>query len=194
MPRQTVTRRRFLESSTVSVAGAAILPRQWHFSATGSALAAPLEEFRYDQVALNSEPHEKQLHHCVSVLMGLNEDSLLKPMRQMGAQSAPGQDLGGWYIYDPNYDRHTFDAGFAPAATFGQWVSALSRVYTINGSAEIRAKVLRLNRLYAEAISNGFYEKNRFPAYCYDKLVCGLIDSHHWAGDPDALAILQAHH
>jgi DUF1680 family protein len=40
-------------------------------------------------------------------------------------------------------------------------------------------------------MSDGFYEKNRFPAYCYDKLVCGLIDSHRWAGDPDALAILQ---
>ncbi len=35
-----------------------------------------------------------------------------------------------------------------------------------------------------------FYEKNRFPAYCYDKLVCGLIDSHKFVGDPDAFAIL----
>jgi DUF1680 family protein len=191
MPPQTLTRRRFLESSTVSIAGAAILPRRWHFSGTVSPLAVPLEEFGYDQVTLNSEPHEEQLQQCVSVLMGLNEDSLLKPMRQMGGLPAPGEDLGGWYIYDPNYDWHTFDAGFAPAATFGQWISALSRAYAINRSAEIRNKILRLNRLYAEAISDGFYEKNRFPAYSYDKLVCGLIDSHHWAGDPDALAILQ---
>src|SRR5208282_4807782 len=28
------------------------------------------------------------------------------------------------------------------------------------------------------------------PAYCYDKLVCGLIDSHKYVGDPDAFAIL----
>ena len=40
-------------------------------------------------------------------------------------------------------------------------------------------------------MSDGFFEKNRFPAYCFDKLVCGLIDSHRWAGDPDAFAILQ---
>jgi DUF1680 family protein len=132
------------------------------------------------------------LQNSISVLMGLNEDSLLKPMRQMGGQPAPGEELGGWYNYDPNYDWHTFDAGFAPGATFGQWVSALARAYAIVGSAEIREKVLRLNRLYAKSISSGFYEENRFPAYCYDKLVCGLIDSHTWAGDPDALAILES--
>ena len=35
-----------------------------------------------------------------------------------------------------------------------------------------------------------FYDKNRFPAYCYDKLVLGLIDSHQFAGDRQALALL----
>jgi len=154
-------------------------------------LAPPLEEFGYHQVQLNSEPHEKQLRNAISVLMGLSEDSLLKPMRQMAGQPAPGEELGGWYNYDPNYDWHTFDAGFAPGATFGQWISALARAYAITRSGEIRNKVLRLNRRYAETISDGFFEKNRFPAYCYDKLVCGLIDSHHWAGDQDAFAILQ---
>ena len=123
--------------------------------------------------------------------MGLSEDSLLKPIRQMAGQPAPGAELGGWYVYDPNYDISTFGAGFAPGATFGQWVSALARMYAITGSKETREKVLRLNRLYARTLSGDFYDKNRFPAYCYDKLVCGLIDSHRWAGDPDALSILQ---
>jgi DUF1680 family protein len=190
MPRQTMTRREFVQSASATVAAATILPRRWHSSALDMALASPLEEFSYDKVQLNSEPHEKQLQQCISVLMDLNEDSLLKPMRQMGGQPAPGEDLGGWYNYDPNYDWHTFDAGFAPGATFGQWVSALARAYAITGSAEVRKKVLRLNRLYADSITDGFYEKNRFPAYCYDKLVCGLIDSYRWAGDRDALAIL----
>ena len=143
------TRRRFLEFATLSVAGAAVLPGRWHFSTTRSPFQVPLEEFGYDQVSLNSEIHESQLQNGVSVLVGLNEDSLLKPMRQMGGQSAPGEDLGGWYNYDPNYDWHTFDAGFAPGATYGQWVSALARAYAITGSVEIRKKVLRLNRLYA---------------------------------------------
>jgi DUF1680 family protein len=188
---QRQTRRQFMQSATATFAGAAILPRRWHSSFIDTPLAPPLEEFGYDEVQLNSEPHEKQLQNSISVLMQLNEDSLLKPIRQMGGQPAPGEELGGWYNYDPNYDWHTFDAGFAPGATFGQWVSALARAYAITGSAEIRKKVRRLNRLYADSITAGFYEKNRFPAYCYDKLVCGLIDSHRWAGDPDALAILQ---
>jgi uncharacterized protein len=191
MPLHEVTRRRFLGSSTLSLAGIAVIPGRWHFLTTPSSLPVPLEEFGYNQVSLNSGIHENQLKNGISVLMGLSDDSLLKPMRQMGGQPAPGEDLGGWYRYDPNYDWHTFDAGFAPFATFGQWVSALARAYAIGGSTEIRQRVFRLNRLYAEAMSEGFYEKNRFPAYCYDKLVCGLIDSHRWAGDPDALPILQ---
>lgn len=193
MPYRSVTRRKFLESATLSVAGAAIVPLNSNFGFTGTAapIVAPLEEFEYGQIAVTSELHQAQLQHCVSVLMGLNEDSLLKPMREMGGQPAPGADLGGWYNYDPNYDYRTFDAGFAPGATFGQWVSALARAYAITGSPELRAKVLRLNQLYAASILDGFYEKNRFPAYCYDKLVCGLIDSQRWASDPDAFAILQ---
>ncbi len=62
--------------------------------------------------------------------------------------------------------------------------------YAITGSQAAREKVLRLNRLYAQTIDGNFYENNRFPAYCYDKLVCGLIDSHKYVGDPDAFAIL----
>jgi DUF1680 family protein len=99
--------------------------------------------------------------------------------------------LGGWYQYDANNRDHLFDIGFAPGCTFGQWVSALSRSYAINRSPETREKVLRLNRLYAKTIGGDFYENTRFPAYSYDKLVCGLIDSHQYAGDPDAFAILE---
>jgi uncharacterized protein len=193
MPHRSVTRRKFLGSAAISIVGTAVFPLKSKFSfAEKSALTvAPLEEFEYGQVAVTGEIHRGQLEHCISVLMGLNEDSLLKPMRQMAGQPAPGADLGGWYNYDPNYDYRTFDAGFAPAATFGQWVSALARAYAITGSPELRDKVLRLNRLYAASISDGFYAKNRFPAYCYDKLTCGLIDSQRWASDPDAFAILQ---
>ena len=33
--------------------------------------------------------------------------------------------------------------------------------------------------------------KNRFPAYTYDKLLLGLLDSHTYVKDPQALAILE---
>ena len=141
-------------------------------------------------MTIESAPHEEQLRETHAVLMGMSDDSLLKPYREMNGLPAPGEALGGWYNYVPNYDWHTFEEGFAPGANFGQWVSALSRAYAITGSQAAREKVLRLNRLYAQAIGGDFYEKNRFPAYCYDKLVCGLIDSHKFVGDPDAFAIL----
>jgi uncharacterized protein len=150
----------------------------------------PLVEVPYGDVSLDSVPHQRQLANTHEVLMSLSEDSLLKPFRQMAGQRAPGEDLGGWYNYDPDFDWHRDDAGFAPGATFGQWISALCRYQAITGSEETRAKVLRLNRLYAATISEGFYEKNRFPAYCYDKLVLGLLDSGQLAGDRTAFALL----
>jgi DUF1680 family protein len=194
-----VSRRKFLQSATMASAALAIphgqpfaLARPSPVLNGDSSGASVLEEFGYGEVSLDSPLHEQQLHATHDLLMSLSDDSLLKPFRLMIGKPAPGEDLGGWYRYDPNYDWHTFDAGFAPTATFGQWVSALSRFYAITGDAATREKVMRLNRLYAEVIDGEFYGmKNRFPAYCYDKLVCGLIDSHKHVGDSHAFAILE---
>jgi uncharacterized protein len=191
-----VSRRKFLQSA--AVAAATLVPQAEGFGRAiflnargGDRGSLPtLQEFGYGDVSLDSPIHERQLDETHAVLMGLDDDALLKPFRAMIGKPAPGEDLGGWYRYDPNYDWHTFDAGFAPAATFGQWVSALARAYAITGSQAARDKVLRLNRLYAQVIDGQFYENNRFPAYGYDKLVCGLIDSEKYVGDPDAWAIL----
>ena len=178
---------------SASLAAAGAITHRLGFGAPllASGAPAPLDQFGYADVSLASDLHETQLHESHAVLMDLSEDSLLKPFRQMAGQPAPGDDLGGWYHYDPDYNPDTVTYGFAPGATFGQWVSALARGYAITGSVATREKVLRLNRLYAQTISPDFYAKNRFPAYCYDKLVCGLIDSHQFAADPDAFAILE---
>src|SRR5499427_924074 len=188
----SMSRREFVRTAATA-AGALASPGLWLPSAFAESAASipALSEFGYADVILDSAIHEAQLQHTHDVLMNLNEDSLLKPFRQMGGQAAPGADLGGWYNYEPNYDWHTYDAGFAPGATFGQWVSALTRHYAITGSKDTRDKVLRLNRLYAQTISEDFYDKNRFPAYCFDKLVLGLIDSYKYVGDRDAFEILE---
>jgi DUF1680 family protein len=187
-----VTRRSFIAS--VSLASAAVMGSRMglRVGLTTPGNPRPLEEFGYADVTLNSELHEKQLQSSHQVLMELSEDSLLKPLREMAGQPAPGAELGGWYWYDPNYNIDMVTNGFAPGCTFGQWVSALARSYAITADPATREKVLRLNRLYAQTISGDFYgEKNRFPAYCYDKLVCGLIDSHQYVHDPDAFSILE---
>ena len=182
-----ISRRKFLQ--TTSLAAGAAVGSRYVFSE--SKLAQPLSEFDYGDVVIHSDLHEKQMEQTHGVLMDIGDDALMKPFRLMIGKPAPGEDIGGWYRYDPNYDWRTFDAGFAPSATFGQWVSALSRNYAITGNQKVRERVLRLNRLYAETIDDKFYINNRFPAYCYDKLVCGLIDSHQYVKDPDAYRILE---
>jgi uncharacterized protein len=187
-----ISRRELIVKGGALAAGFAV-PRRMVNSALGAInKRVPLHEFGYSDVVLESELHNQQLYENISVLMGLSDDSLLKPLRAMSGQAAPGDELGGWYLYDPKFDGSAPGwAGFAPAGTFGQWVSALARAYAITGDEKIREKVLRLNQLYAQTISGEFYENNRFPAYCYDKFVCGLLDSHRLAKDQDAYRILE---
>jgi DUF1680 family protein len=153
-------------------------------------LATPLDAFTYRDVDITSPIHEKQLHDTLEVLLSLSDDSLLKPLRAMSGQPAPGAELGGWYLYNADYDVNNIGPGFAPACTFGQWVSAFARYYAITGDPKLRERILGLNRLYTKTITGDFYENNRFPAYCYDKFVCALMDSHQFAGDPDAFRIM----
>ena len=191
--RKEISRRRFLQTgSMAAVVLAGVGGKSRCAWGADSGVNSPLAEVSYGDVSMASEAHESQLMNTHSVLMALSEDSLLKPFRQMSGMAAPGEDLGGWYTYDPGYDYHiSSETGFAPGVNFGQWISALARNYAITGEAETREKVLRLNRFYAETISADFYVKNRFPAYAYDKLLLGLIDSHTYVKDPQALAILE---
>src|ERR1017187_6317797 len=186
-----ISRREFLERAAVLSAGLAFPGNLCPAAEEARTSGAHLRTFDYGDVTLTSEPHQKQFDDTHAVLMGLNEDSLMKPFREMSGMAAPGEELGGWYMYKPDYDYRKDSAGLCPGGTFGQWVSALARDYAITGDEATREKVLRLNRLYAQSIASGFFEKNRFPAYCYDKLVCGLIDSHQFAGDPNAFEILK---
>jgi uncharacterized protein len=185
-----ISRRKFLQSVSMAAAGLAIPGRSTAGFPAPDAALPPLAQCDYGEVELADGPHDEQLAETHRVLMGLSDDSLLKPFREMSGQPAPGEDLGGWYHYDPDYVWGKDTPGFAPSCTFGQWVSALARWYAIKRDPATREKLLRLNRLYAQTISGQYYEKNRFPTYCYDKIVCGLIDSHQYAGDRDAFAIL----
>ncbi len=155
---------------------------------------APLQEFDYHQITILGERQLAQVENVRSILLGLNEDSLMQPFRQMSGLPAPGQTLGGWYEWKPNYDYHHDDAGLAPAATFGQWVSAMARLHASTGEAAFGERAIRLNGLLAETITRGdfhaYFVQTRFPAYSFDKLVCGLMDAHRLAADSSALATL----
>src|SRR5262249_35022544 len=98
-----LSRRTFLRSASMAAAAAKLpgcsLPRKPSETTQGK----PLAQFEYGDVQLESEPHERQLQQTQALLMGLNEDSMLKPLRQMSGLPAPGEDLGGWYHYNPDY-------------------------------------------------------------------------------------------
>jgi len=187
----SVSRRKFIQSISFAAAGVAASTRWLPALPASIPSLAPLDQFEYGDVTLFSELHERQLDQTHALLMSLSDDSLLKPLRQMSGLPAPGEDLGGWYHFNPDLEvGKENNVGFAPSCPFGQWISALARFYAIRKDQPTRDRVLRLNRLYAKTISGDYYDKNRFPTYCYDKLVCGLIDSQRYVGDPDAFSIL----
>src|SRR5580658_4912474 len=150
--------------------------------AVADAAPAPLSELEYAQVQLGAGPLYSQARENHRLVMGLDEDALLRPFRVRAGLPAPGQELGGWY------DTYAF----APGATFGQWMSALSRYYAITADPATRAKVQRLVRAYAATVDarGSFYRHNRFPSYTYDKLVGGLLDAEKFGLDETARATL----
>ena len=85
------SRRSFLQSASLA---AATLCSPVLTKAEGQ---TPLQEFNYADVDLMPGPAQTQFEQTQSVLMGLNEDSLLKPWRLRAGLPAPGPDLGGWY-------------------------------------------------------------------------------------------------
>jgi DUF1680 family protein len=144
----------------------------------------PLQEFGYGQVSLAPGLQERQLEETHSVLMHLDDDDLMKVYRQRAGLPAPGCNLGGWY-----------SAETLGAETFGQWLSALSRYYDITKDEPTRAKVQRLTHALDGVVEPtgklfGDPKLTTGPAYHFDKLTCGLIDAHAYAGAANALDIL----
>jgi DUF1680 family protein len=152
--------------------------------------AKPLSEFGYGDVSLAPGLAQTQFEHTQSVLLGMNEDSLLRPWRLRAGLPAPGKPMGGWYDEVPLVKTPSGGEGFAPAHSFGQWISALSRGYAINQDPKTKAKIDKLLAMYEPAISGKFYTNFRFPAYNYDKMVIALIDAHQFAGIGKAFDLL----
>src|SRR3982751_1349006 len=95
-----LSRRQFVYSTSIAAAGLAA--SRWAGDVFAATSPQPLlQEFGYGDVTINSELHNRQLENTHSVLMGMSDDSLLKPFRMMAGQPAPGEELGGWYQYLP---------------------------------------------------------------------------------------------
>jgi DUF1680 family protein len=158
--------------------------------AAAVATATPLSQFDYQDVQLLDGPMLVQFQQNHKLFLEMNEDSMLKPFRQLSGLPAPGEDLGGWYSPSNLFDPPKNMTGYIPGHTFGQWVSGLSRACAVTGDKATQAKVQRLVAGFAPTISEKFYSDYCIPAYTFDKTNCGLIDAHQFACDPQALAVL----
>jgi DUF1680 family protein len=118
--------------------------------------------------------------------LSLDENSLLQGFRLRAGLPAPGSPMGGWY--DPE--------GFAGAHSFGQYVSALARMYANTGDRRFQAKVVRLVHGFHETIgADGYFYASakvarEWPCYVYDKNAAGMRDAFTLTGDKEALVVL----
>ena len=174
------TRRSFLAGSAAAV-GAFALDSQ-PAGRTSAPAGTKLSPFTYGQVQLLPGPLKRQFDQNHTFFLNLNEDRLLKIYRQRTGLPAPGENMGGWYD------------DFCPGASFGQYISALARFAASTNSEQTRTKVHRLVTGYSQTVdpSGKFFVDLRYPAYTYDKLVCGLIDAYSYAGDQNAISVLGA--
>ena len=187
-------RRDFLKTSAAFAAGTAVLKGNVIWASSNAPASAPaatrLSQFDYADVQLLDGPMLEQFRQNVTLFLNLNDDSLLKPFRQLAGQPAPGEDMGGWYSPSSEFDPPKNMTGYIPGHSFGQYLSGLSRAYAVTGDKATQEKVQRLVRAFAPTVTTKFYDGYCIPAYTFDKTNCGLIDAHQFAVDPIALDVL----
>jgi hypothetical protein len=180
------SRRRFLKG----LATAAVVRSAGGWFPSRAETPPPRERlslFRYSDIKLTGGPLKAHRDRIHAYYLGLDENRLLKALRQRAGLSAPGEDMGGWY--DPD--------GFAPGHSFGQYVSGLARLAESTGDAATRSKVRKLVEGFTATLGPDDYSymclkaSSDFPAYILDKNMIGLLDAYRFAGVSSAADTLR---
>lgn len=191
-----LSRRNFLHYSSLVLGASSSGVVSASLSVPSKQKSPTLKQFTYSQVQLGEGKLLEQFNYQRHLFMGIDDDKLLKPFRSRAGQDAPGEDMGGWYDdsrdfhIDPNDWSTANWHGYIPGHSFGQYVSGLARSYAVTGDEKIKQKVASLIKKYSLTISPQFFINYYLPAYTYDKLVIGLIDSFHYTGVLEAKAAL----
>ncbi len=149
-----------------------------------------LEPFDYAGVTLRPSPWQRQAAAGRDFYYGLSNDDILHGYRAAaGVANAPGRALGGWCSPNSN-------------TVFGQWLQSMARMQRSHGDKELLEKANVLVSEYAKCwpgMSSGAARGGGRAAaggptgglshYPYEKLVGGLVDMHHYAGNPEALGL-----
>ncbi len=144
----------------------------------GLDLISPLD---YRDVHLDDGALLDQVLEVKSAYLQVSDDDYLRGFRRRAGLPAPGHELGGWYAADR----------FIP---FGQVLSGLARMYAGTRDEACRRRLSALVTGWGQCIEpDGYFFYSRNPNarhYGYEKMVCGLVDAHVYAANPDALGFL----
>ncbi len=168
-------RRDFLKAAAATGMLAATNPRAIGERLSGDESRTKIHTFNYDGVRLGASRWKDQYDHARDFYFNVSNDDILKGFRSAAGLPAPGKTLGGWCERDS-------------ATVFGQWLSGMSRMYRATGDSEMRDKAAYLLAEFAKTV--GADGNCRMGPYPYEKLVCGLVDMHEYAGSSDAIPLL----
>jgi DUF1680 family protein len=134
-----------------------------------------LTTFEYDGVRLLPGRLYDQVQRARDVYFSVANDDILKGFRLAAGLPAPGPGMRGWC------------AGTS-SVIFGQLLSGMARMSRAIGDEALCDKALALFDGWRQTI--GADGDARMRLYDWEKLVCGLVDLHRYAGCGDALPLL----
>jgi uncharacterized protein len=137
---------------------------------------ARLEPFDYQRVRLRPSRWKDQADAARAFYAAVPDDDILHGYRRDAKLPAPGQPLGGWCGRNSN-------------TVFGQWLSGMARLARATGDSRLRDKAATLVTEWARTLkADGDAGMGHYP---FDKMVCGLVDLHLYAGVDAAIPLLE---
>jgi hypothetical protein len=162
-------RRDFLKAAPVALS---VIARAQDPATTSARIL--LQPFDYQGVRLL--PSQQQVQQARDSYFALPDDDILKGFRAAAGLPAPGTALGGWCERDSS-------------PIFGQWLSGMARLSRATGDTQLHDKASHLMTEWGKTVKPDGNCGMRH--YAWEKLVCGLVDMHVYAGDAAAVPLLE---
>jgi uncharacterized protein len=166
-----LTRRDWLKTAGALAGGLSLAAQT-----PSNASHAILQPFDYRGVRLRKSRWLDQYQSGRDYYLSVSNDDILQGWRAAAGLPAPGKPLGGWCARNSD-------------TVFGQWLSGMARMYCATGDVPLRDKSAELISEWAKTIkADG---NCSMDLYAYEKLVCGLVDQHLYAGNSAAIPLLE---
>ncbi len=143
-------------------------------SAVAPAATIRLQKFEYEGVRLLDSRWQRPIQDARDYYFSLPNDDILHGFRAAAGLPAPGRPLGGW-------------ARISADGLLGDWTSAMARLSRATGDAPLREKAVYLTTEWAKTLG----ADGNPHVFEFAKLNCGLVDMHLYAGDPQAIPLLE---